>query len=77
MARQQQRPVHLNEGTCRLDGKRCGSRAKTFASMAVTRYLVGGLGSSLDADRAEQKGRKMAVPVMNSSLGMNDRLGMN
>jgi hypothetical protein len=44
--------------------------------MAVTRFLFDGSGSSLDADRAEQKGRKMAVPVMNDRLGMNERLGM-
>src|SRR5258708_12561293 len=58
----------------RLDGKRCGSRAKTFASMAVTRFLFDGLGLSLDADRAEQKGRKMAVPFMNGRLGITGRL---
>jgi hypothetical protein len=32
---------------------------------------------SLDADRAEQKGRKMAVPVMNDRLGMNGRFDMS
>jgi hypothetical protein len=32
---------------------------------------------SLDADRAEQKGRKMAVPVINGRLGMNGRLNMS
>src|SRR3984893_5665590 len=45
--------------------------------MAVTRFLFGGLGLSLDADRSEQKGRKMAVPVMNGRLGMNGRLDMS
>src|ERR1700730_2107239 len=45
--------------------------------MAVTRFLFGGLGLSLDADRSEQKGRKMAVPVMNGRRGMNGRLDMS
>jgi hypothetical protein len=44
-------------------------KAKLMAA-ADDRYRL-----SLDADRAQQKGRKMAVPVMNGSLGMNGGLG--